>query len=143
MLRALLHRPPRVTGIIAVLVGLAITGASPVAAAVVFSRPGAMSVTDLPTQVRAGGTLTLREVTPLAIWNGVVLLERQTPAGWETLTSAPVRPRVFWLHWTVPADWAGSQISVRFVLESSSQTLAVSSTYLLDVATATAAAPRS
>jgi hypothetical protein len=93
-----------------------------------------MVLQGLPPQVRAGHTWTLREVMPLAIFDGRVRLQRQSSAGvWQTVTSAAVRPRVVWLHWQVPASLGGSQIAVRFVLESGGQTLAVSATYPLTV----------
>jgi hypothetical protein len=37
---------------------------------------------------------------PLAIVGGVIHFQGETPTGtWYTLVSAPVRPKVFWLHW--------------------------------------------
>jgi len=94
-----------------------------------------MRVTDLPARVPAGHTFTLREVLPLAVWQGVVFFQRQMPGGsWETLATAPISPRVFWLHWKVPAGWAGSQIAVRFVLQGRGELLATSSPYTISVA---------
>jgi len=92
-----------------------------------------MQVNDLPTQLRAGHTFTLREVLPLAVWFGHVRLEQQTAAGWRTIARAAVRPRVFWLHLWVPPRWGGTQMTVRFVLMSRSQTLAVSPDYAISV----------
>jgi hypothetical protein len=103
-------------------------------AQVVFPAPGAMQFSDPPSHVRAGATFTLHEVMPLAIFAGEMRLQRQSPSGgWSTIASAPPRPKVFWLHWRVPARWGGSQIAVRFVLESRGHTLAVSPTYTISV----------
>jgi hypothetical protein len=111
------------------LVGTATAGAS-----VVFPTPGVMQVDQLPASVRAGHTFTLREVMPLAVWFGRARFQRQTAAGgWRTLATAAIRPRVFWLHWWVPARLAGSQITVRFVVVSRAQILAVSPAYTLNV----------
>jgi hypothetical protein len=64
----------------------------------------------------------------------VIHLQRQTPSGgWRTIVSAAVRPRIFWLHWFVPASWNGSALAVRFVLESGAQVLASSPTYTITV----------
>jgi hypothetical protein len=120
-----------VLAVVAALV-LAIAGAA--RANVAFPSPGAMTVAGLPAQLRAGHTFTLREVMPLAVWHGRIGLQRQLPSGvWRTLATAPISPRVFWLHWFVPARWAGSQISVRFVLASRSQLLARSPVYTVSV----------
>jgi hypothetical protein len=101
---------------------------------VIFPSPGSMQFSRLPSQVRGGHHFTLREVMPLAIFGGVIHLQRQTPAGgWRTLASAAVRPKVFWLHWFVPAAWHGQQIDVRFVLDSGGQLLALSPGYTISV----------
>lgn len=103
-------------------------------AQVVFPAPGAMQFSDPPSHVRAGATFTMHEVMPLAIFGGQMRLQRQSASGgWSTIASAPPRPKVFWLHWRVPARWGGSQIAVRFVLESRGHTLAVSPTYPISV----------
>jgi hypothetical protein len=102
--------------------------------AVSFPSPGAMAFSRLPAAVRSGHHFTLRAVMPLAIFGGVIHFQRQTPAGgWRTLISADVSPKVFWLHWMVPARWRGTQFEVRFVLESGGQMLAVSSPYTIAV----------
>jgi hypothetical protein len=113
-------------------------GAVSAQAQVVFPAPGAMQFNDLPSHVRAGATFTMHEVMPLAIFAGEMQLQRQSPSGsWSTIASAPPRPKVFWLHWKVPARWGGVQITVRFVLESRGHTLAVSPAYTVSVTTAT------
>lgn len=104
------------------------------APAVTFPTPGSMQFSRLPGHVRGGHHFTLREVMPLAIFGGVIHFQRQTPAGgWRTLSSAAVRPKVFWLHWSVPASWRGQQILVRFVLDSGGQLLALSPGYPMNV----------
>ena len=86
---------------------------------VVFPTPGSMQLSGLPAAARGGHHFTLRGLMPLAIFGGVVHFQRQTPSGgWRTLASAAVRPKVFWLHWSVPAAWHGQQLDVRFVLAS-------------------------
>ena len=100
---------------------------------VVFPSPGSMRFSRLPARVRAGHQFTLREVMPLAIHGGRIHFQRRTPAGWLTLASAAVRPKVFWLHWFVPAAWHGEQMDVRFVLESGGQLLALSPGYTMTV----------
>jgi hypothetical protein len=99
-----------------------------------FPTPGAMTFARLPEVVRGGHHFTLRGVMPLAIFGGVIHLQRATPAGgWRTLASAAVRPKVFWLHWFVPGRWRGTSMSVRFVLKSAGKLLAVSSAYTISV----------
>jgi hypothetical protein len=99
-----------------------------------FPTPGAMTFARLPEVVRSGHHFTLRGVMPLAVFGGVIHLQRATPAGgWRTLTSAAVRPKVFWIHWFVPARWRGTSMTVRFVLESGGQMLAASSAYTISV----------
>lgn len=128
-------RSPRRAAVAAAAAALIALAAAPAAdAGVVFPSPGVMVLRGLPSRVRAGHTWTLREVMPLAIFGGRVLLQRQSPAGtWQTLTSAAVRPRVVWLHWRVPVSLGGAQLSVRFVLESGGQTLAASAAGPLNV----------
>ena len=46
---------------------------------------------------------------------------------------APPRPRVAWLHWRVPVTLGGTQLTVRFVLESTGQMLALSPSYTMTV----------
>jgi hypothetical protein len=104
------------------------------ATGVVFPSPGSMQFSGLPAQVHGGHHFTLREVMPLSIFGGMIHFQRQTPAGgWSTLASAAVRPKVFWLHWLVPAAWHGQQIEVRFVLDSGGQLLALSPGYAMTV----------
>ena len=100
---------------------------------IVFPVPGAMEFARLPAQIRSGHHFTMRGVMPLAIFGGVVHLQRQTPTGWQPLASAAVRPKVFWLHWMVPAPMRGTQLVVRFVLDSGGQKLAVSPDYTIAV----------
>jgi hypothetical protein len=122
----------------AALTSVALAGAVSAQAKVVFPTPGAMTFTDLPSQVRAGHTFTLHELMPYAILSGDVLLQSQSPAGaWQTLASAPPAPHIFWMHWRVPAALGGSQLTVRFLLENKGNTMAVSPNYAMDV-TATA-----
>src|SRR5665213_77415 len=99
-----------------------------------FPSPGAMTFVGLPAVIRPGHDFTLRGVMPIAIFGGVIHLQRRTPAGgWRTLVSAAVRPKVFWLHWMVPARWRGTQMEVRFVLDSGGQMLALSAPYSIGV----------
>jgi hypothetical protein len=127
-------RPRRVACSLAAVVAVALGGAVSAQAQVVFPAPGVMALSGLPSRVRAGERVTMHQVMPLAIFGGEMRFQRQSPSGtWSTMVSAPPRPRVFWLHWRVPARWAGSQIAVRFVLESRGQTLAVSPTYTMSV----------
>ena len=128
------HRSRRaacwLSAVAAVTLGCAVSAQ----AQVVFPAPGTMQFSDLPSHVRAGATFTLHEVMPLAIFAGEMRFQRQSPSGvWSTIASAPPRPKVFWLHWRVPARWGGSQIGVRFVLQSRGHTLAVSPTYTMSV----------
>jgi len=103
-------------------------------AGVAFPAPGEMTFSALPVQLPAGRTFTLREVMPLAIWGGELALQRQSASGaWRTLVSAPVRPRVVWLHWFVPASWRGQRMTVRFRLESGGKLLALSGSYTMAV----------
>lgn len=102
--------------------------------AITFPSPGAMTFARLPEVVRSGHHFTLRGVMPLAVFGGVIHLQRSTPAGgWRTLVSAAVRPKVFWIHWFIPARWHGTSMTVRFVLESGGQMLAASSAYTISV----------
>jgi hypothetical protein len=99
-----------------------------------FPSPGAMTFARLPAVIRPGHHFALRGVMPIAILGGVIHLQRRTPAGgWRTLVSAAVRPKVFWLHWMVPARWRGTQMEVRFVLDDGGQLLAVSAPYTIGV----------
>ena len=113
---------------------LALAGTPAAQAGVAFPVPGVMRINGLPSHVRAGHTFTLREVMPVTVWFGKVRFERQTPSGaWRTLATAAIRPKVFWLHWWVPRSWGGTQIAVRFVALSHSQTLAMSPAYTIDL----------
>jgi hypothetical protein len=128
------HRSRRPACWLAAVAAVTLGGAASAEAQVRFPAPDAMHFTDLPSRVRAGATFTLHEVMPLAIFAGEMRLQRQSPSGgWSTIASAPPRPKVFWLHWRVPARWGGSQLAVRFVLDSHGQMLAVSPTYALSV----------
>jgi len=124
----------RAVGVLAAIALVALGAAASADAQVAFPAPGAMAFSGLPAQVPAGHTFTLREELPLAIWGGEVSLQRQLPSGvWQTLTVAPPRPRIVWLHWRVPAAWRGSQLTVRFLLNSGDRMLAVSPSYPLTV----------
>ena len=129
----LLNRSRRAACGLAAVAAVTLAGAVSAQAQVVFPAPGTMQFSDLPSHVRAGATFTLHEVMPLAIFAGQMHFQRQSPSGWSTIASAPPRPKVFWLHWKVPASWGGSQIAVRFVLESHGLTLAVSPIYAMSV----------
>lgn len=128
-------------GAAAVLLALGVTGSaqaggvsSEAAPGVYFPTPGAMAFVRLPAQVRSGHHFTLHAELPLAVFGGTVHLQRETPTGaWRTIVSAAPRPRIFWLHWLVPASWRGAQIEVRFVLESGGQVLASSPAYTITV----------
>ena len=120
------------------VVSLALGAATMAEASVTIPAPGVMDVKGLPVQLRAGEMFNLRELMPLAVWGGVVYLQRESSPGvWQTITSGAVRPRVFWLHWRVPARMAGSQLSVRFLLKSHAQVLALSPIYQLGIAAPT------
>jgi len=96
--------------------------------------PGTMTVGGVPAQVRPGHTFTLHEDLPLAVFNGQFALESEsTPGVWQTLISAPPRPREVWLHWKVPMALRGTQLTVRYVLLSGGQMLAVSPTSTIEV----------
>ena len=112
-------------------------------ARVVFPSPGVMDISGLPSQVHAGKVMLVRDVTPLAIFSGEVRLQRHAPDGsWQTVASAPVRPRVFWLRWKVPSADAGSSVEARFVLVARDTTLAVSPSYTFAVVGSAGAAAR-
>jgi hypothetical protein len=120
------QRAPRRLAL-ALAAALALATAATASADVSFPAPGAMQVAGLPAQLPAGHTFTLREVLPLAVWHGRVRFQLELPSGaWRTVATAAIRPRVFWLHWFVPKALAGTQLSVRFVLQSRDQLLALS-----------------
>ena len=123
---------------VAALTSVALAGPVSAQAKVLFPSPGAMTFTDLPSQVRSGHTFTLHELMPYAILSGDVLLQSQSPAGtWQTLASAPPKPHIFWMHWRVPAAMGGSQLTVRFLLENKGNTMAVSPDYAMSVTATT------
>jgi hypothetical protein len=134
-------RRVRALSAVALLLALGVAGSaqaggvtSDAVPGVSFPTPGAMRFVRLPAQVRSGHHFTLHAELPLAVFGGVVHLQRQTPSGgWRTIVSAAPRPRIFWLHWLVPASWRGAQIEVRFVLESGGQMLASSPAYAITV----------
>lgn len=141
-----MNRPPSNTALrarcaacsLTAVAAVALAGAVSAHAQVVFPAPGVMQFSNPPSHVRAGARFTLHEVMPLAIFGGEMRFQRRSPSGdWLTMVSAPPRPRVFWLHWKVPARWGGSQLAVRFLLESRGQTLAVSPTYTMSVTATT------
>ena len=130
----LLRRIPRAMCLPAAIAAIAPGCVASAQAGVVFPAPGRMQFSDLPARVQAGHTFTLREVMPLAIWGGELEFQRQSASGaWETLSSAPPRPRVVWLHWRVPGDWRGAQLTVRFRLENGARLLALSGSYTITV----------
>jgi hypothetical protein len=101
---------------------------------VVFPTPGAMVFDGLPAHIRAGHMWNLRELMPYAIQSGEMLFEHQTtPGTWTTIVTGKIRPRVLWLHWRPSRSLAGSQLVVRFVLESQGQLLAVSPDYAMAI----------
>jgi hypothetical protein len=129
------HTPRRLACALAGTALLALGGAAAADANIKLTSPGAMALGGLPTNVRAGEHVTMIEKLPLSIIDGRLLMQRETPTGaWETAASAHTDPWVVWLHWTVPSTWAGSQLAVRFVLESGTQLLSMSPTYSMTVA---------
>jgi len=105
-------------------------------AAVTVPKPGVILVTGLPTNIRSGHVLTLRELLPFAVvpYGNVQFQQRLASGAWQTLTVTRVTPRVFWLHWMVPAQLKGTTLSVRFVLRSNArQFLASSPAYEVSV----------
>lgn len=125
---------PRAACVLAASTVLALGLAASAQAAVVFPTPGTMTVSGVPAQVRPGHTFTLHEDLPLAVFNGQFALESESTSGvWQKLVSAPPRPREVWLHWKVPMGLRGTQLTVRYVLLSGGQLLAVSPTSTLGV----------
>jgi hypothetical protein len=109
-------------------------GGAVAAQAVTVPKPGVILVTNLPTSVRSGHTLTLRELLPYAVVPyGNVQFQELLPTGaWQTVAQTRVTPRVFWLHWKAPSQLRGTTLSVRFVLRSNAQQLlATSPTYTI------------
>jgi hypothetical protein len=124
----------RTACVLAASAALALGLAATAQAQVVFPTPGNMTVSGVPALVRPGHTLTVRENLPLAVFNGEFALQSETSNGlWQTLISAPPRPRIVWLHWKVPMALSGTQMTVRYVLESGGQILAVSPAYTIGV----------
>jgi hypothetical protein len=103
-------------------------------AEVTFPAPGSMTVSGVPPTVRPGHTFTLHEDLPLAVFGGQFAIQSESTEGtWQTLVSAPPRPRIVWLHWKVPAALHGSQLTIRYTLESGTTMLAVSPNYTMSV----------
>jgi hypothetical protein len=124
----------RTTAVLAATTALGLGGAAAAQAQVAFPTPGSMTVTGVPLKVRAGHTFTLHEMLPLAVFNGKFALQSESPSGvWQTLVSAPPRPRIAWLHWKVRAALRGSHLTVRYLLISGAQMLAVSPNYTMSV----------
>jgi hypothetical protein len=120
--------------VLAASAALALGLAATAQAKVVFPTPGNMAVSGVPALVRPGHTLTFHENLPLAVFNGEFALQSESSTGvWQTLISAPPRPRIVWLHWKVPMALRGTQMTVRYVLESGGQMLAVSPDYTMGV----------
>ncbi len=129
-----LLRHRRSTCVPAAVAAVALACAVSAQAQISFPYPGGMRVKGLPSQVPAGRTLNLRELMPMAIFGGELRLQRRSASvAWQTLASGPPRPHVAWLHWSVPASWGGSQITVRLLLESGGRMLAVSPAYTIAV----------
>jgi hypothetical protein len=132
------HIPPRRIRRIALLASVtsaSLIAASPAGAKVVFPSPGVIDVTDLAAQVHVGQHYSMRESLPDAVFGGVLELQRQSPAGdWVTMASGKARPWIVWIHWNVHGRLAGSQLTVRFLLETGGQTLAMSPNYTVGVA---------
>ena len=135
-LRAL--RRVRAVALAATASALLTATATAAQAKVVFPTPGVMDVAGVPAQLLAGQHFTLAENMPDAILGGVVRFQREsTPGVWHTLASARLLPWVFWLHWSVPTQLAGSLLQVRFELTDHGQTLAMSPAYAINVTTPT------
>ncbi len=129
------HAPRRLACALAGVALSTLSGAAAADANVAFTSPGAMVLSGLPSLVRAGEHVTMVEKLPVSVIDGRLLMQRETSAGvWRTAASARTDPWVVWLHWTVPTAWAGSQLTVRFVLESGTQRLSQSPAYSLTVA---------
>jgi hypothetical protein len=125
---------PRTACVLAASAALALGLAATAQAQVVFPAPGKMTVSGVPAQVRPGHTLTVHENLPLAVFNGEFALQVESSTGvWKTLISAPPRPRIVWLHWKVPMALRGTQLTVRYLLESGGQMLAVSPDHTMGV----------
>lgn len=124
----------RTTCVAATTATLVLGVAAAAQASVAFPSPGSMTVSGTPLNVRAGHTFTLRETLPLAVFNGKFALQGESASGaWQTLVAGPPRPRIAWLHWKVPAALRGSHLTVRYVLSSGAQMLAVSPSYAMSV----------
>jgi hypothetical protein len=118
----------------AALAAAAVAVPAAAGAAVKLPAPGVIRVTDLPARVSAGERVVLREVLPLAVHHGSIRLQRRLSSrSWRQVASAAVNPRVFWLYWRVPRSWAGSSVTLRFVLRSRAKRLAVSPRYAIAV----------
>ncbi len=125
---------PRTACVLAASTALALGFAATAQAQVVFPTPGNMTVSGVPFTVRPGHTLTLHEDLPLAVFNGEFALQSESSSGvWRTLIAAPPRPRIVWLHWKVPMALRGSQLTVRYLLESGGEILAISPSYTMGV----------
>jgi hypothetical protein len=124
----------RTLGVLAATATLGLGFAAAAQAGVTFPRPGALTLSGGPAQIRAGHTLTMHENLPLAVFNGEFALQSESSPGvWQTLVSAPPRPRVVWLHWKVPAMLKGAHLTVRYLLNSGGKMLAVSPNYVMSV----------
>jgi hypothetical protein len=120
--------------LLASLATLSLLAASPAGAKVVFPSPGVIDVTDLAPHVHVGQQYSMRESLPDAVFGGVLELQRESSTGaWVTMTAGKARPWIVWIHWHVAGRLGGSQLTVRFLLESGGQTLAISPTYSVTV----------
>jgi hypothetical protein len=127
------RRVPRAP-LLASVAALSLFAAAPAGAKVVFPSPGVIDVTDLAPHVHVGQQYSMRESLPDAVFGGVLQLQRESPAGaWVTMAAGKARPWIVWIHWHVAGRLAGSQLTVRFLLESGGQTLAISPNYTVTV----------
>jgi hypothetical protein len=125
---------PRTACVLAASTALALGFTAAAQARVVFPTPGNMTVSGVASHVRPGHTFTFHENLPLAVFNGEFALQSESSTGvWQTLISAPPRPRIVWLHWKVPMALRNAQLTVRYVLKSGGQMLAISPDYTISV----------
>ena len=105
--------------LLASFAALSLLAAAPAGAKVVFPSPGVIDVTDLAPHVHVGQQYSMRESLPDAVFGGVLQLQRESSAGaWVTIAAGKARPWIVWIHWHVAGRLAGSQLTVRFLLES-------------------------
>jgi hypothetical protein len=128
------QRRSRRAPLLASFAAVSLLAATPAGAKVVFPSPGVIDVSDLAPHVHVGQHYSMRESLPDAVFGGVLELQRESPAGaWVTMAAGKARPWIVWIHWNVAGRLAGSQLTVRFLLESGGQTLAISPNYSVTV----------